>query len=391
VTTAHRTPALLIPFIGDDVTRRKAIEKFQADVTFAQQIVKQGGQSPTGLDYLQDWVDKTFGTGGGNRVADKARAAGVEIGTLNKKIDEGTAPVMENAMHVEELAVNYGSAGGIATTAATGVKAVTEAISTANPTMTQFATIFDTVGKQAKFLDANLQPLGAEADNLAAVLGKATASLDAHKTAGQLWVDGAKAQIDANQKLQVELFNIAKGFQDVTVYEDDNIKVLQLLIEAHLAAAAGAYDLAAAKKAEANAMRNATKEIKTYAAAAVHLTNLIPTSKTLSGPRNPNFRLRSDYQRALIGSPQAQQQMLAGNRKKVYSKIKTKTAQHGMNEMVTDPTWVLMGEDGPEYARVTPAGKGGGGGGGMMTIRILPEEFARFMRVTINDNQGVVK
>jgi len=158
------------------------------------------------------------------------------------------------------------------------------------------------------------------------------------------------------------------------------------------------------QKQLSKALNQASASMNKQASAAQKLyrTNLIPTSKTLSGPRNPNFRLRSDYQRAIIGSPQAQQQMLAGNRPKVYSKVKTKKAQHGMHETVNEATWILAGEAGPESVNISPTrggrrgrggggGAGGGGGGPCFNIYIGGKRIMEDIRYSINDNAGVMK
>ena len=100
------------------------------------------------------------------------------------------------------------------------------------------------------------------------------------------------------------------------------------------------------------------------------------TGAKVSGARNPDFRLRSDWQKATI-IPR----------------------QHGYQGTIKRPTLFLAGEGGrPEDVTVRPRGSaqrggsgGGTGGSSHITISFEPQEFMQFLRYRINDNQGVVK
>ena len=87
------------------------------------------------------------------------------------------------------------------------------------------------------------------------------------------------------------------------------------------------------------------------------------TGARMSGARNPNFRVRSDWQPA-------------------------RKAATGMHETVTGPTWILAGEAGRERVDI---GKPGSGGGFNGTINVFVDGVLQKARYSINANSGVVK
>jgi hypothetical protein len=89
------------------------------------------------------------------------------------------------------------------------------------------------------------------------------------------------------------------------------------------------------------------------------------TGAKMGGARNPNFRVRSDWQKA------------------------TKAAT-GMHEMVTSPTWILAGEQGKERVDISPSGSGGGGTT-IVNVYLDGDRIDQGIRYRINKNSGVVK
>jgi len=85
------------------------------------------------------------------------------------------------------------------------------------------------------------------------------------------------------------------------------------------------------------------------------------TGKKVSGARNPNFRLRSDWQKPTI--------------------IK---AARGMHETVNQPTWILAGEAGKERVDIGKPGSAGAGRGGFYgTINVFVDGVQRPARYSM--------
>ncbi len=70
---------------------------------------------------------------------------------------------------------------------------------------------------------------------------------------------------------------------------------------------------------------------------------------------------------------------------------KLKTAQHGMHEMVHQPTLILAGEEGNERVDIGKGGSGGGGGPIHVHLYLKGREIADAVIDDINSYQGVFK
>ena len=63
-----------------------------------------------------------------------------------------------------------------------------------------------------------------------------------------------------------------------------------------------------------------------------------------------------------------------------FETLVPKFAEHGMNEVVTEPTMIIAGENGAESVNITPLGGGGTAGGGINLHFNAPVTNADFIR-----------
>ena len=293
---------------------------------------------------------------------------------------------------------------------ADGLKIITQAYDIYNTSLTQAGAATDSYASKAQFLNANLQPMGPLFDQMTNSLTQANASLaasgsglsnlqaglNAGTAAGAAWVAQSEKQIATDSAFQVSLFETAKAMGIAVANEDDSVAILELLIQRTQAMEQGNYDLAESLNALIKKQGQANQVFgeRGGAAPATYRTGRQPQGRHLAGPRNPNYSLRSDYQRAQTGIMSGFGMRQTG--KNAPLKRKKKRGQYGMDEIFSQPTWVLAGETDQERVRVdTLKGRrrpgSGSGGGGTFRLIIDPPEFARFMRLVVNDDQGVMK
>jgi hypothetical protein len=301
-------------------------------------------------------------------------------------------------------------------------KTLTDTTKTLGTTVTSSTTpAIQGMAESVKFLDANLQPIGPGVQQLAGVLGQAQTSLDAftraHMTQTEIWVADTKAKMDSEQKMQIELFNTAQQMGITTAQEDDSIEVLQLLIQASLAAADGQYDLAAGFTDAANKARGAVQQISGVLKVQQALAqaqgrggkiSYFVGGKQVFGNTGP-AAIAKGTKGAGFSQSNLPKNYFANLRKKNPSgqtaAYRAAHHQHGISGLVTTPTWMLAGEAGPEAVDIAPlrggrrrgpsaggGGFGGGGGGGpCFNIYIGGKRIVEDIRYSINDNAGVMK
>jgi len=280
-----------------------------------------------------------------------------------------------------------------------------------------------------KLLDANFQPLPATAQQLVDVMAQANASLAASgsgvntlvaafnggKTSVEAFVAATEKQIVSDQGRAKALYETAAAMGVSGIAEDTDTRILELLIEAQIAAKHGADDLAAAKRKEAAALNTSAAAAAKNAAALGAALGRVPKGSKVSyfvggkqvyGTGGPEA-IKKGTPGAGFSYSTTPSNYFANLRKKNPSgqtpAYRAAHHQHGFAGLVTGPTWMLAGEAGPEAVDIAPlrggrrrgpsagGGFGGGGGGHCFNIYIGGKRIMEDIRYSINDNAGVMK
>lgn len=257
------------------------------------------------------------------------------------------------AMHVtQQEAIDLGMAGIVPLDQK--VKALAKTVSgEATPALEGMALPIQGMAQQVQYLDANFQPLHSSfnllvgsGQTLSEVLAQAntnlsklpqyidpiTAAIDRGVASVDQWIASEKEKIAQDAQMQRTFLARAKALGNVNLTEKSSIETIKLWIDYTIAAQQGNTKLAQTyfelyKKA--NLAEQGLKGV-TGAAKAITYGALLPGDKKIGipkGGRSGELRIRSDYVRPLIGSPEAQRQMLAGTRPAVYGEHSAKLAK----------------------------------------------------------------
>jgi uncharacterized protein (UPF0212 family) len=175
-----------------------------------------------------------------------------------------------------------------------------------------------------KQAEANLKASGSGINALVAAAQGGIATVDT-------WIAQQKLQIKQDESIQKTYYERAKALgatmnaqSALNITEKSAVETMQLWIQYTIAIEQGNKQAAASFFQMYKDAILAEKGLKgvTGAAKEIRYGPLIPANKKLGipeGGRSGKQRIRSDYQRPLIGSPEAQRQMILGQRPKVFA------------------------------------------------------------------------